>query len=102
MAKPRARPSRRRAREPRPRAVPVTAPATGRAKKISITVDETVLEDTRAWARRAGRTLSAHINEVLARDSRRKHLRKLLDEYEAEHGVITEQELAEIEDQWRG
>lgn len=86
-----------RNRAPRARA---NARAT-RAKKISLTVDEGVLREVESDARRSGRTLSAHITDALARDLRRRRLQALLEEYEAEHGPITDEELAEIRSAWR-
>lgn len=72
-----------------------------RAKKISLTVDETVLRDVESDAKRSGRTLSAHITDALARDLRRRRLQTLLEDYESEHGPITGEELAEIRSAWR-
>ena len=70
--------------------------------KVSLTVDSDVLRDVRALASRTGRTLSAHVNEALARDVRRQRLAKLIAEYEAENGVITEAELSRARASWRG
>lgn len=89
--------SARTAKAPRARA---NARST-RAKKISLTVDETVLRDVESDARRSGRTLSVHITDALARDLRRRRLQTLLEEYEAEHGSITSKDLAEIRNAWR-
>ena len=85
------------AKAPRARA---NARAT-RAKKISLTVDERVLREVESDAQRSGRTLSAHITDALARDLRRRRLQTLLEEYEAEHGRITGEELAKIRSAWR-
>ena len=92
------KPARTGARIPRTRS---NARAT-RAKKISLTVDERVLREVESDARRSGRTLSAHITDALARDVRRRRLQTLLEEYEAEHGPISDEELAEIRSAWRG
>lgn len=67
-----------------------------RAKKISITVDEAVLQAMEQEAERSGRTLSAEVSDALAQELRRRRLRELIAEYEAVHGVITPQELASI------
>ncbi len=72
-----------------------------RAKKVSVTIDERVLGEARKVARSSGRTLSAHVTEALARDLRQRRLRDLLDEYEAAHGVITEEELAAVRSEWQ-
>ncbi|MBN1610946.1 MAG: hypothetical protein JW940_30225 [Polyangiaceae bacterium] len=83
---------------------PVTPAARtpGRAKKISITVDEHVLHEVRQVIHRTGHTLSAHVTEALAGDLRRRHLQQLIEQYESKHGVITEEELARARDQWQG
>jgi hypothetical protein len=76
--------------------------ASGRAKKISVTVDEGVLRDVSTSARKAKRTLSAYITEALARDLRTQRLKALVEEFEHEHGAITERELAKVRASWRG
>ncbi|HEX7668970.1 MAG TPA: hypothetical protein VF395_05285 [Polyangiaceae bacterium] len=87
----------------RSRGAPVRAHARAtRAKKISLTVDEAVLRDVTRDAQRFGRTLSAHITDALARDVRRRRLQQLIEDYEAEHGSIGEDELAEVRAEWRG
>jgi hypothetical protein len=68
--------------------------STTRAAKISITVDDAVLREVRKVARRRGQTLSAHVNQTLQDDLRRRKLAALIEAYEAEHGEITEAELA--------
>ncbi len=73
----------------------------GRAKKISLTVDEGVLRAMQKEAKRSGRTLSAEVTEALGRELRRRGLQKIIAEYEAEHGHITAEELASIEAQWQ-
>jgi hypothetical protein len=73
-----------------------------RAAKVSITIDAGVLRETKASARRAGRTLSAQVTEALARDLRRQRLARLIAEYEADAGVITEAEMERARAAWRG
>jgi len=72
-----------------------------RAKKVSVTIDERVLGEAKKVARSSGRTLSAHVTEALARDLRQRRLQRLLEDYEAAHGVITEEELAAVRSQWQ-
>jgi post-segregation antitoxin (ccd killing protein) len=62
--------------------------------KISVTLDTELLQEARAFARG---NLSRYINEALRDKLRNEHLRQLLDEYEAEHGPIPKEELAEAE-----
>lgn len=97
-------PARKRAFAGRAAAVsqrPARSSARGRAKKISITVDEGVLRAMQKEAKRSGRTLSAEVTEALGRELRRRRLQQLIAEYETEHGQITAEELASIQDEWR-
>jgi hypothetical protein len=73
----------------------------GRAKKVSLTVDEGVLSAMEREARKAKRTLSAEVTEALARELRRRRLQELVASYEKEKGVITARELAAIQAEWR-
>ncbi len=78
-----------------------SAPQRGRAKKVSITVDEAVLRAMESEAKRSGRTLSAEVTEALSRELRRRRLQELVAEYESEHGVISIKELAAIQAEWQ-
>jgi hypothetical protein len=73
----------------------------GRAKKVSLTVDEGVLSAMKLEARRAGRTLSAEVSDALAHELRRRRLSELIVEYETEHGAISAEELARIQAEWQ-
>jgi hypothetical protein len=73
----------------------------GRTKKVSLTVDEGVLRAMEQQAKRSGRTLSAEVTDALARELRRRKLQELLDEYEAQHGRITAEELAAVQAEWQ-
>jgi len=75
--------------------------ATTRYEKVSVTVEARVMRDVKAMARRSGRSLSAQVNDALARDVRRRRLAELIGEYEAKAGVITEAELAKARASWR-
>lgn len=65
--------------------------------KISVTVEDEVLETAR---REAGGNLSAYVNEALKRHGRREAMRRLVEEWEAEHGEITDEELEEARRRW--
>jgi len=52
-------------------------------------------------AKRSGRTLSAEVTEALARELRRRRLSEIIEAYEAEHGIISEHELAAVRAKWR-
>ena len=72
----------------------------GRAKKVSLTVDEEVLRAMQQEAKRSKRTLSAEVTEALARELRRRRLQGLVVEYEKEKGTISAKELAAIQTEW--
>jgi hypothetical protein len=72
----------------------------GRAKKVSLTVDESVLSAMEREAKRSKRTLSAEVTEALARELRRRRLQELVTSYEQEKGTITAKELAAIQAEW--
>ena len=76
-------------------------PQRGRAKKVSLTVDEGVLHAMEREAKRSKRTLSAEITEALARELRRRRLHGLVAEYEREKGTISAKELASMQAEWR-
>jgi len=90
----------------RPRAVRALEPSwrppspRGRAKKVSLTVDEGVLSAMARAAKKSKRTLSAEITDALARELRRRRLQELVRSYEQEKGVITAKELAAIQVEW--
>lgn len=73
----------------------------GRAKKVSLTVDEGVLRAMEKEAKRSKRTLSAEVSEALARELRRRRLQTLIAEYEREKSVISDKELAAIQAEWQ-
>jgi hypothetical protein len=75
-------------------------PPRGRAKKVSLTVDEGVLRAMEREAKRSKRTLSAEVTEALARELRRRRLQGLVAEYEQEKGTITAKELAAMQAEW--
>jgi hypothetical protein len=77
-----------------------TPPRKTRTKKISITVDEGVLQEAARAAKKARRTLSAQITEDLAEAARRRHLSAFIADYEREHGTITTEELAQARKRW--
>jgi hypothetical protein len=65
-------------------------------------VDADVLADVEAIARREGSALSAAVTAALARDLRRRRLQEIIARYEAEHGEISDEELAKARRAWRG
>jgi hypothetical protein len=77
-----------------------SVPPRGRAKKVSLTVDESVLSAMAREAKKSKRTLSAEITEALSRELRRRRLQELVANYEEEKGAITAKELAAIQAEW--
>ena len=77
-----------------------SAPSRGRAKKVSLTVDESVLFAMQREAKKSKRTLSAEVTEALARELRRRRLSELVASYEGQKGAITAEELAAVQAEW--
>jgi hypothetical protein len=68
------------------------------AQKYSASMDDVLLGDARADAEAEGLTLSAWLADAAADRLRLKGLRRLVDEWEAEHGAISVAELDALED----
>lgn len=69
-------------------------------RRVTVTVDEELLQEAgTAVSERRSRSVSEWIGEAMAqrrdRDQRLAVLRRLVSEYEAEHGVISDDEIAE-------
>ncbi|MSP21830.1 MAG: hypothetical protein EXR66_02240 [Dehalococcoidia bacterium] len=62
--------------------------------KLSISLDAELGDEVRAAARKAGKGVSAWLAEAAAAKLRSEALREFLDEWQAEHGPITPEELA--------
>jgi Arc/MetJ family transcription regulator len=69
-------------------------------KKVSISVDETLLEEARKVA--GARGLSSFVNDALRVRLQHERLRRLLDEMDAEHGPVPEEEIARARKLWPG
>lgn len=87
-------------RKPVRRSKAAASPPRGRAKKVSLTVDEGVLRAMEREAKRSKRTLSAEVTEALARELRRRRLQRLVAAYEQEKGTISAKELAAVQAEW--
>lgn len=61
--------------------------------KLSLSFDADLADQLREEARRAGRSVSSLAAELTADGLRHRALREAIQQYEAEHGVITEQEM---------
>ncbi len=64
--------------------------------KLSVSLDENLATQVRERARLAGRSVSAIVSEAVADGLRREALRDAIAEWEAEHGVITEEMIDEV------
>ena len=69
-------------------------------QRVTVTVDEELVEAAnRAVSEGLARSVSEWVSEAMAqrhdRDARLAVMRRLLEEYEADHGVISEEEIAE-------
>jgi hypothetical protein len=78
------------------------APRATPASKISVTVDAGLLREVRKLIRGTGGSLSAHVTHALERDLRLRRMAALVEAYEADHGAISDAELAEIRAAWQG
>jgi hypothetical protein len=66
-----------------------------RVDKMSISFDVRLGDDVRHAAEKAGKPLSTWLAEAAATKLRAEALADFLDDWEAEHGAFTEEELAE-------
>ena len=66
-----------------------------RVDKMSISFDVRLGDDVRHAAQRAGKPLSTWLAEAAATKLRAEALAEFLDDWEAEHGAITAEGLAE-------
>ena len=69
-------------------------------QRVTVTVDEELLEAAnRAVSEGLARSVSEWVGEAMAqrrdRDARLAVMRRLLEEYEVEHGFISDEEIAE-------
>ena len=66
---------------------------------MSVSFEATLGDDIRRAARESGVGLSSWLAEAAARKLRADALREFLDEWEAEHGAPTSEELAKAEEE---
>jgi predicted transcriptional regulator len=70
-------------------------------EKLSISFEPELAQRTRAAAEASGRTLSAFVAEAVEYRLKLDAARRLLEEWEAEHDPIGEQERARVRSRWR-
>lgn len=77
-----------------------TSVVRGTKRKVSFTIDESVLEQVRTLA--GGRSLSGVVNDLLARAVAQRRLEELVAEMEAEAGPAPPEAYERILSQWFG
>ncbi len=68
-------------------------------EKVSLTLDERLVAEARS---RAGRVLSAYVNEALRGELQRDRLTGLLARMDAERGPVPAEQLEEAREPWQG
>ncbi len=69
-------------------------------EKFAVSFDPDLAAEVRAHAEAEGESLSGWLADAAARKLRRAAARAVLTDYEAEHGEITDAELAQVRGQW--
>ncbi len=76
----------------------VADPVRAGKKKVSVTIDEAVLQEVRTVA--GSRPFSATVNDLLADALARRRLNQLVDELEAEAGPAPIEVYEQIQEEW--
>jgi hypothetical protein len=69
-------------------------------EKLAISLPPELLAEVRSDAESCGETVSGWLADAAARKLRRRAAQNALREFEAEHGEITDEELAEVRTLW--
>jgi hypothetical protein len=69
-------------------------------EKMSLSIPVKLARAARREAKHEGMSVSAWVARAIERQSKLAGMRRLLEEYEAEHGVITEEELERVRRLW--
>lgn len=69
--------------------------------KFTVSFEPDLAKQVRELAEAEGLSVSAWLADAAERRIKRHLARQLLEEYEAEHGEITEEELEEVRKVWR-
>jgi predicted transcriptional regulator len=69
-------------------------------EKLSLSFEPHLAQRTREAAEATGRSLSAFVAEAVEQRLKREAGRRLLEEWETEHGAISEQERARVRSRW--
>jgi hypothetical protein len=69
-------------------------------EKLAISLDPELLAEVRTDAEANGETVSGWLADAAARKLRRRAAQLVLQTFEADHGKITDEELAEVRALW--
>jgi hypothetical protein len=69
-------------------------------QKLSLSFDPELAQRTREAAEATGRSLSAFVAEAVAYRLKLEAGRRLLEQWEAEHGAISDKERARVRSRW--
>jgi hypothetical protein len=69
-------------------------------EKMSLSIPKALARQARREAKAEGISVSAWVARAIEKQTKLAGMKKLLEEYEAEHGVITEEELEAVRKLW--
>jgi hypothetical protein len=69
-------------------------------ERMSLSIPEKLLSAARHEAKAEGVSLSAWVTRAIERESKLAGMRRLVEEYETEHGAFTEEELENVRRLW--
>lgn len=69
-------------------------------EKLSLSFEPELAQRTRAAAEATGRSLSAFVAEAVEQQLKLESGRRLLAEWESEHGAISDKERARVRSRW--
>ncbi len=69
-------------------------------EKLSVSFEPELAQRTREAAEATGRSVSAFVAEAVEHRLKLEAGRRLLEEWEAEHGAISEQERSRVRSRW--
>ncbi len=71
-------------------------------QKLSLSFEPALAERAREAAEARGRSLSSFVSEAVEYRLKLEEAQRLIEDWEAEHGAITDGELARARAKWRG
>ncbi len=70
--------------------------------KLSLSFESSLAKRIRRAAKSSGQSVSAFVADAVGHRLRLEAAKRLIGEWEAEHGEISERELAGVRKRWRG